>query len=65
VRGIPDIIGVISGRFIAIELKAPNGKLDKLQEYTLSKIREAGGFAEVIDEESFEKILHMLHLLRK
>jgi len=44
-RGIPDIIGVSGGgRFFAIELKKDGScRPDPLQEYTLGKIRRAGG----------------------
>jgi len=42
--GIPDFIGSINGRFIAIELKRDNkGKLTKLQEITIKEIKEKGG----------------------
>jgi hypothetical protein len=43
--GIPDIIACISGRFFAFEVKQPSGKLTKLQEVALAKIRTAGGVA--------------------
>jgi len=44
-KGEPDLIGCYKGRFIAIELKRPDGKGKhaKLQQYKLSKIRENGG----------------------
>jgi hypothetical protein len=43
--GIPDIIACIGGRFFAFEVKQPSGKLTKLQEVALAKIRTAGGIA--------------------
>lgn len=43
--GIPDIIACIGGRFFAFEVKQPHGKLTRLQELTLAKIRAAGGMA--------------------
>lgn len=43
--GIPDIIACIDGRFYAFEVKQPSGKLTRLQEVTLGKIRAAGGAA--------------------
>lgn len=43
--GIPDIIACINGRFCAFEVKQPSGKLTRLQENTLGKIRAAGGVA--------------------
>jgi Holliday junction resolvase len=48
IRGTPDIIGVVGGRFIALELKASaEAKLAPLQKYNIDQIRKAGGFAEV------------------
>jgi hypothetical protein len=43
--GIPDIIACINGRFFAFEVKAPNGKLSKIQEITLQRIQDAKGYA--------------------
>ena len=43
--GIPDIIACINGRFVAFEVKTETGKLTKLQEITIQKIRNAKGQA--------------------
>ena len=43
--GIPDIIACLHGRFVAFEVKTETGKLSKLQEITIQRIREAGGIA--------------------
>lgn len=43
--GLPDIICCIGGRFVAFEVKAPSGKLTKLQETTIRKIQDAKGNA--------------------
>ena len=49
--GIPDIIACIGGRFVAFEVKTPGGrgtapgKLTKLQEITIQKIKDAKGQA--------------------
>ena len=45
VAGIPDIIACICGHFMAFEVKTPTGKLTKLQEATLQKIKAAKGYA--------------------
>lgn len=42
--GIPDIICCCAGKFIGVELKAPNGKPSELQIYNLKKIEESGGY---------------------
>lgn len=46
--GIPDIVCCYKGRFIAFEVKAPDGKPTALQDATIKKIREASGVAEVV-----------------
>lgn len=43
--GIPDIICCIDGKFIAFEVKTEIGKLSKLQEITMTKIKDAKGDA--------------------
>lgn len=43
--GIPDIIACINGRFVAFEVKTETGKVTKLQEITIQRIKEAKGKA--------------------
>lgn len=60
IRGIPDIIGVVNGRFFAWELKKSEAEANKknprqaLQYYILRKIREAGGIGRVVYPENLE-----------
>ena len=46
--GIPDIIACVNGRFVAFEVKTETGRLTKLQEVTLGRIRDAGGKAYIV-----------------
>lgn len=46
--GIPDVIACVDGRFVAFEVKTETGKLSRLQEVTLGRIRNAGGKAYVV-----------------
>ena len=46
--GIPDIIACVDGRFVAFEVKTETGRLTKLQEVTLGRIRDAGGRAYMV-----------------
>ena len=59
--GIPDIICCYCGRFFAFEVKTETGKLTKLQESTIRKIKEAKGQAfKVTSVEEVKQILeHM------
>lgn len=52
--GIPDILCCYKGKFIAIEVKAPNGKASELQLFNLKKIEEAGGKAFLLYPKDFE-----------
>lgn len=53
--GVPDIIACINGYFIAIELKTETGRVSKLQEYNIDRIRESGGVAIVLRPDKFEE----------
>ena len=57
-RGTPDILAVISGKFVSIEVKAPGGKASKLQIAQLKRIEAAGGVA--ILAESLEEVIAYL-----
>lgn len=54
--GVPDILACIDGYFIAIEVKAQNGKPSELQLYNIREIRKAGGFAWVVYPSGFNKL---------
>ena len=54
--GIPDIIGCLEGKFIAIECKAGKGKTTALQERELNRILNAGGYALVVNEENINQL---------
>lgn len=53
--GIPDILACVNGYFVAIEVKAKNGKPSELQLYNVRKIREAGGIAVILYPDQFEE----------
>lgn len=44
-RGIPDILICAGGILIALELKIETGRVDRLQQHVLGKIKAAGGVA--------------------
>ena len=46
-NGTPDIMACINGYFLAIEVKAPEGKPSELQLAKIAEIRKAGGLAYV------------------
>jgi len=60
--GIPDIICCYDGRFVAFEVKTTLGKLTKLQEVTIERIRKAKGCAfKVTSVEEVKEILKNLN----
>lgn len=63
VAGIPDIIGVVNGRFIALELKADNGKPSPLQIRNIDLIANAGGYAKFVYPKNWEDIKRELKQL--
>lgn len=61
--GLPDIICCIGGRFVALEVKTASGKLTKLQETMIRKIRAAKGEAyKVTSVEDVKNILDTLEV---
>ena len=59
--GLPDIVCCHNGRFVAFEVKTKSGKLTKLQEITIRRIREARGEAfKVTSVEEVKEILRNL-----
>jgi len=61
--GLPDIICCIGGRFVAFEVKTPSGKLTKLQEITIQRIKDAKGKAyRVSSVEEVKSILENLEV---
>lgn len=52
--GIPDMFIVIKGKFIAVELKAPKGRLSDLQKEKIAQIQNTGSEALVVRPDDFE-----------
>ena len=56
--GIPDIIACINGKFYAFEVKTAIGKTTALQDATIRKIKNCGGYAGIVrSEEDVKRIL--------
>ena len=52
--GTPDIIACVNGYFVAVEVKAENGKPSDLQLYHLEQIRKAGRHSFLLYPKDFE-----------
>jgi len=60
-RGIPDFLISIGGRFIAIELKkSRKAKREPLQEWTLEKIADTGAYSFIAYPENWPEIFSKL-----
>jgi hypothetical protein len=58
IRGIPDLIGHIDGKFFALECKASeSSKVDELQLYHIGRIIRCGGYAEIIHPTNAHAVL--------
>jgi len=69
-HGLPDIMGCVSGFFIALEIKrsrsaVKKSKQYKLQKYYLDCIRACGGFGEFVYPENVQEILLAIKNLGK
>ena len=62
--GVPDIVGCVNGRFVAIECKAGLNQPTALQEREMENIKNAGGVAVVINEGSVRGLADLLRGLK-
>lgn len=62
--GVPDILACVNGHFVAIEVKAQNGKPSELQVYNIKKIREAGGVGIILYPDGFEAFKKLIGELK-
>lgn len=61
IGGTPDKLGLVRGRFVGLEFKASaDEKPTPMQLLKLSRIRAAGGIAEVVFPENADEIFRLL-----
>ena len=53
-KGIPDVLACVNGYFVAVEVKAQNGRPSELHLYQCRKIWDAGGFAFILYPSGFD-----------
>lgn len=58
--GIPDILCCVNGVFVAIEVKASNGRPSELQKLNVKRINKSGGIAVFLYPEGFEQFKEIL-----
>lgn len=52
--GTPDILACVNGHFVAVEVKAENGRPSELQLHHIEEIKRAGGYATILYPKDFE-----------
>ena len=62
--GVPDILACVNGCFVAIEVKAPNGKASELQKYNIAQINKNSGFAIVLYPKDFEFFVDLIKCIK-
>lgn len=60
IRGTPDVLGVVRGRFVALEFKSSEGALTALQRHKLLAIRAAGGGVYLVNPENEDVVVEEL-----
>lgn len=58
--GTPDLLCCINTRFVAIEVKAQNGKPSELQIHALEAVHKAGGFAVLAYPDKWQELKTLL-----
>lgn len=60
ITGVPDILGCVNGRMVALELKTNDGVATPMQKYRLGKFQAAGAFAEIVRPDNWSRVLARL-----
>lgn len=63
--GVPDILACVRGRWVAIEVKAANGRASPLQLWNREQIRQAGGIAIILYPDKFEEFKELVKLIEE
>jgi len=62
--GVPDILACINGHFVAIEVKAENGKPTELQKWNVEQIKRSGGIALILYPADWERFVELINQLQ-
>ena len=61
--GIPDILCCCNGYFVAVEVKAPNGKPSELQKRNIKQIYGTRGFGVILYPDQFDQFKELVREL--
>jgi hypothetical protein len=62
--GIPDLLVCCNGYFVAVEVKAPNGKPSELQKMNIRKINKEQGYGIVLYPDQFDNFKDIIRYLK-
>lgn len=62
--GVPDLLICCNGFFVAVEVKAENGKPSDLQIWNINQIKKAGGIAMVLYPNQFDVFKKLIFNLK-
>lgn len=63
--GIPDILCCCNGYFVAVEVKASNGKPSELQKWNVNQIINADGYGVILYPDQYEEFTELLWSLKR
>lgn len=63
--GVPDLLACVNGYFVAIEVKAENGKASELQLWNVEQIQKSKGFAVVLYPDQFDDFVRLVNYLKR
>lgn len=58
--GVPDILACVNGCFVAIEVKAENGKPSELQKWNVEQIQKSQGYAVILYPNQYNDFAAMI-----
>lgn len=58
--GVPDLLVCCNGRFVAVEVKAENGRVSELQKHNIQEIKKAGGIALSVKPSEFDDLKKLI-----
>jgi Holliday junction resolvase len=62
--GIPDLLCCVSGKLLALEIKAKNGRLSELQKHCLCEIEKSGAISRVVYPDQVVEVLCLVRGLQ-
>ena len=61
--GIPDLLVCCNSYFVAVEVKAPNGRPSELQKYNIKRINDVQGYGVILYPDQFDDFKEMIQAL--